>query len=101
MASHSSARAAGTDAGELDRLQRRLRDYRFDGQAKLVAGILDAGSLRPGISVEDAAATFSALAGPELHHLLTAERGWSQARYSRWLERTITTALLEDPDSRR
>jgi AcrR family transcriptional regulator len=72
-------RAAGLEA-----LDGRLRDYRFDGQAQLVAQIVED---------PDAAATFSALAGPELHHLLTAGRGWSQERYTRWLERTVVAAL--------
>jgi AcrR family transcriptional regulator len=94
-------RAAGTDTGELEQLQRRLRDYRFNGQAQLIAKIADAGSLRPDVSLEDAAVTFSALASPELHHLLTADRGWSQTRYSQWLHRTVETALLEDRDSQR
>jgi AcrR family transcriptional regulator len=75
-------RAAGLEA-----LDRRLRDYRFNGQARLVEKIVDGA---------DAAATFSALAGPELHHLLTVGRGWSQERYARWLERTVVAALAPD-----
>jgi AcrR family transcriptional regulator len=89
-------RAAGTGVSELEELQRRLQDYRFSGQAQLVAKIADGGSPRPDISVEEAAATFSALASPELHHILTVDRGWSHERYSRWLERTAVAALIAD-----
>jgi AcrR family transcriptional regulator len=71
----------------LEELERRLRDYRFGGQAQLVEQIVDGA---------DAAATFSALAGPEVHHLLTVGRGWSQERYARWLERTVVAALAPD-----
>jgi hypothetical protein len=46
--------------------------------------------------VEEAADTFSALASPELHHALTADRGWSQRRYARWLEETTRAALLRE-----
>lgn len=88
-------RAAGAGVSELADLQRRLLDYRFSGQAQLIAAIADGRSLRPGLSVDEAAATFSALASPELHHMLTVGRGWSQERYARWLERTALAALLE------
>jgi hypothetical protein len=71
----------------LEDLDRRLSDHRFNGQAQLVEAIVDGA---------DAAATFSALAGPELHHLLTVGRGWSQERYARWLERTVVAALAPD-----
>jgi len=89
-------RAAGAGVSELEQLQQRLQDYRFGGQAQFIAMIADGRSLRPGVSVEEAAATFSALASPELHHILTVGRGWSQERYARWLERTAVAALLAD-----
>jgi AcrR family transcriptional regulator len=89
-------KAAGTGAPELDDLQTRLLELRFEGQRKLMAAIAGDNSLRPGLTVDEAAETFSALASPELHHILTAERGWSQRRYAQWLERTATWALLAD-----
>lgn len=87
-------RAAGTGASELDGLQKRLQDKRFSDQAKLITAIAKGRSLCPGLTVQEAADTFSALASPELHRILTADRGWSQKRYARWLERTIDAALL-------
>ena len=87
-------RDAGAGVRELDDLQRRLQDYRFSGQAQVIATIADGPSLRPGVSVEEAAATFSALASPELHNILTVARHWPQERYARWLERTVVAALL-------
>jgi AcrR family transcriptional regulator len=89
-------RAAGTEAQELQQLHQRLTTYRFGGQAQLVSKMVEPDSLRPGFSVEDAATTFSTLASPELHHMLTVDRGWSQKRYAEWLERTTTAALLGD-----
>jgi AcrR family transcriptional regulator len=89
-------RAAGTEAQELQQLQQRLTAYRFDGQAQMVTKIVEPGSLRPELSVEEAGTTFSALASPELHHMLTVGRRWSQERYANWLDRTTTTALLAD-----
>lgn len=87
-------RAAGAGVRELDQLQRRLQDYRFSGQAEVIATIAEGRSLRPDLSIEEAAATFSALASPELHHILTAGRGWTQEHYAGWLERTAVAALL-------
>jgi hypothetical protein len=57
-------------------------------------------SLRPGLTAEQAADTFSALASPELHHMLTVKRGWSQRRYARWLEHTAKATLLGHQRSR-
>ena len=87
-------RAAGTEAPELEQLDRRLHRYRCGGQAKMITKILGTSTLRPGLSLQEAATTFSMLAGPELHHMLTAEHGWSQKRYVEWLDRTIAAALL-------
>jgi TetR/AcrR family transcriptional regulator, regulator of autoinduction and epiphytic fitness len=89
-------RAAGAGTPELDDLQRRLHEYRFSRQALFVTKVADQHSLRAGLSAEEAADTFSALASPELHHILTAHRGWPQERYARWLERTVLAALLAD-----
>jgi AcrR family transcriptional regulator len=89
-------RDAGTGAGELDGLNERLREWRFGGQAQAVTAIVDGQKLRPELTVEQAADTFSALASPELYHSLTADRGWSQRRYGRWLEQTAKFALVPD-----
>lgn len=87
-------RAAGTGASELDGLQKRLQEKRFSDQALAMAAIAKGHALRAGLTVEEAADTFSALASPELHRVLTEDRGWSQERYARWLERTIEATLL-------
>jgi AcrR family transcriptional regulator len=87
-------REAGTGSSELADLNERLRELRFGGQAEIIAAIAKDDSLRPGLTIEEAADTFSALASPELHHLLTVGRGWSQRRYERWLERTTIAALV-------
>jgi AcrR family transcriptional regulator len=93
---HTVIAAAGSGNVELDDVRRQIRDMRFDGQAQVIAAIADERALRPGLTVQDAADTFSALASPELHPVLTAHRGWSQQRYARWLEQTTKAALLPD-----
>jgi AcrR family transcriptional regulator len=86
--------AAGTGEDELHELQRNLLDMRFGGQREIMIALTQGESLRPGLTAEQAADTFSALASPELHHLLTVTRGWSERRYARWLEQTVQAALL-------
>jgi AcrR family transcriptional regulator len=81
------------EAGEPKGLQRQLLEMRFREQRTVMAAIAKGESLPSGLTVEDAADTFSALASPELHHVLTVDRGWSQRRYARWLERTVESAL--------
>lgn len=88
--------SAGTAGDEVDELQRNLRDMRFDDQRRIMTALVRGASLRPGLTAERAADTFSALASPELHHLLRTNRGWSRQRYARWLEQTVTAALLID-----
>jgi AcrR family transcriptional regulator len=87
-------RSAGTGAQELSALDAELREMRYGQQAEVMRAVADGGTLTPGVSVEGAAETFSALASPELHHLLTEGRGWSPRRYSRWLEEIVKSVLL-------
>jgi len=92
--------AAGTGEAELDELQTGLLEMCFGGQRKIMIALAQGHSLRPGLTAEQAADTFSALTRPELHHRLTVKRGWSQRRYARSLEHTTTAALLGDQRSR-
>jgi AcrR family transcriptional regulator len=87
-------RDAGTGAPELGELDRELRDLRCGEQAKIMTAIVKGGGLAAGISASHAAETFSALASPELHNLLTQGRGWSEKRYAGWLKKTLKSTLL-------
>ena len=87
-------RSAGTGAQELSGLDAELREMRYGQQAKVMRAVVDGGTLAPGLSVKAAAETFSALASPELHQLLTEGRRWSSRRYSSWLEGIVKSVLL-------
>ena len=87
-------RSAGTGAEELSGLDAELREMRYRHQANVMRAIVDGGTLAQGVSMNWAAETFSALASPEMHHLLTAGRRWSQRRYSSWLEGIVKSVLL-------
>lgn len=86
--------SAGASDDALDDLQASLMNMRFDGQRRIMVALAEGKPLRAGLTADAAADTFSALASPELHHLLRIKRGWSQRRYARWLEQTVTIALV-------
>lgn len=73
-------------------LQRHL-----DAMRRGAAAIAHTGGLRPGLSVEEAADVFYALAGTEVYRALVLERGWSPEHYERWLFEMGCRELLLHP----
>lgn len=51
-------------------------------------------SLRPGLTVKQAAERYSALLSPELYHLLTVEQRWTRRRYTSWVTDLLDHDLL-------
>jgi AcrR family transcriptional regulator len=87
-----AARAEPEMADLLGRLHaQRLRNLRV-----LVDALAAAGPLR--LPRDAAAETVWALASPELHQLLTRQRGWSARRYRTWLADSLGALLLRSPD---
>lgn len=74
-------------------LRERLLRQRVDSVAALVQRFLG-GALKPGLTVEDAAQRYAAIASPELHHLLTVEVGWTDGRYRQWLTQLLEADLI-------
>lgn len=63
----------------------------------MLADLRDAGGLRPGLTVDQAADTVWAMNSPELHVMLTVDRGWSPLRFERWLADIWCRLLLDWP----
>jgi len=62
---------------------------------RAVVDELDAlGALRPPLEAAEAADTLWTLNHPSVWHLLVRERGWSPARYERWLHEAACLQLL-------
>lgn len=89
--------AAAGDAALAD-LPSQIHQARFRRQRQVLEA-LTAGAT--GIQRNDAADTFSALASPELHHVLRRVRGWSARRYSNWLRATVLAATGSGPAPQR
>lgn len=76
--------AAGTDANA-KQLWSDFSERRATNMRGFVADIAQAGGLRDGLSIEDAADTVWATNSPELYIMLTRERQWTAEQYERWL----------------
>jgi AcrR family transcriptional regulator len=74
-------------------LYTRTLGLRLQLQARNLHTYLGA-SLRPGLTVRQAAERYSALLSPELYHLLTVERRWSTRRYASWVADLLDHDLL-------
>jgi AcrR family transcriptional regulator len=66
----------------------RLRIQSDNLRAHLVS------ALRKGLTLEEAAARYSALLSPELYTLLTVECGWSARQYESWVADSLDRDLL-------
>jgi AcrR family transcriptional regulator len=86
------ATAAQVDP-EMAGLQAEIRRQRHTGQSRIVAALDARGALDPGLDKAEAADIIYALSSPEMHRILTVERGWPADRYERWIARSLSTLL--------
>ena len=77
-------------------MRARMLRLRLQVQAQNLESSLG-DSLRPGLTVKQAAERYSALLSPELYHLLTVERRWSTRRYAAWVSDLLDRDLLGPP----
>ncbi len=87
------ASATEPDAKEV---WRAISDRRAANMRKLAQDLQDAGGLRSGLSVDEAADVIWATNSSDLYVLLTVDREWSPVRYERWLADTWCRLLLPD-----
>lgn len=85
--------ASSTEPEALDVWQ-EINDRRARNMRDLVRDLGPPGTLRPGLSVDEAADVIWATAGVELFLLFTVERGWAVEAYERWLADTWRRGLL-------
>ena len=92
---HVLATAAQVDA-EAAELLAEIRRQRHTGQSRIVAALDARSALDPGLDTAEAADIVYALLSPEVHRILTVERGWPADRYERWIARSLATLLPAD-----
>jgi hypothetical protein len=88
-AAAADAVLAGQHAAETER--------RRGFQRTLIELISARGPLRAGLTLDDAADTYSALASPDLYLLATTQLGWTADRFQAWLADSLQRLLLQDP----
>ena len=89
---HVLATAAQVDADAAGLLA-EIRRQRHTGQSRIVAALAARGALDPALDKAEAADIVYALLSPEMHRILTVERGWPADRYERWIARSLSTLL--------
>ena len=89
-------RDASATEPDAEQVWREISDRRAANMRKLARDLDDAGGLRDGLSIDEAADVIWATNSSELYVLLTVERGWSPDRYERWLADTWGRLLLPD-----
>jgi AcrR family transcriptional regulator len=78
---------------EIADLAADIRRQRHTGQSRIVAAIVARDALSPAYEEKTAADVVYALLSPEVHWILTGERGWSGDDYERWLSLSFRQLL--------
>jgi AcrR family transcriptional regulator len=84
---------AASDA-EVRTLRDELDTERLKRMTTNARRLRDAGHLRPGISLAQAADILWTYSSPELYELLVLRRGWTPQRYGRYVAEAMISALL-------
>jgi TetR/AcrR family transcriptional regulator of autoinduction and epiphytic fitness len=88
------AAAAASDP-EVERYWRGVAANRRDGQARMVARLIEIGALRQGLDPDHATDLVVVLVGHDVFHGLVSEAGWDVAAYKAWLFTTLVQQLLQ------
>ena len=67
---------------------------RFGGMSQFTSVLASKGPLREGLTTSAATETVWAVTSPDMHRLLTVDRGWSSDRYETWVADTLIRLLL-------
>ncbi len=70
------------------------KEQRYTGQSRIARELAARHILADGMTPTKAADVIYALMSPELHRILTVERGWTSSRYETWLATTLRAQLL-------
>jgi AcrR family transcriptional regulator len=75
-------------------LQKAMLDQRHSNLRRFVGWVEANGPLRDGLTRDEATATVWTVTSTEVFWLLRSERGWSEARYRRWMTDSLIRLLL-------
>lgn len=89
----ATAAAVDPDAAQL---MDEIRRQRHTGQSRMVAALSALGALDPGLGSSEAADIIYVAFSPDVHHILTVERGWTAEQYEQWLIRSLGALLRRE-----
>lgn len=78
----------------------RSEALRLDGCVQIVQALAARGSLRPGLSVEEAADVLATTLSPQSFLAFTVDRGWTVDHLGAWLKDALPRLLVERRDAR-
>jgi AcrR family transcriptional regulator len=85
--------AAAADP-EIAVLERRRAAQRLDNYRAAAQLLADRKALRPGITIDGAAAAIFAIGHPEIYRGLVLDGDWDDGAWANWLQATLEAALL-------
>lgn len=83
--------AVDPEIAELERARAAQRLRNYGDAAQLLA---DRGALRPGLTVDEAAAAIFAIGHPETYRTLVLDGGWDDERWAAWAQAALEASLL-------
>jgi AcrR family transcriptional regulator len=86
--------SAASAEPEAANLLGQYTQQRQQGQGQIARALARAGALRSGLRERDAADIVHVLMSPEVYRLFVTDRGWSPARYEKWLKCALVQQLL-------
>jgi AcrR family transcriptional regulator len=89
-------RTASQTEPEIANILQGMLDGRLQNLTHFVEWLAENGPLRDNLAIADATDIVWTITTPEVHQLLTVDRGWSSARYEEWLAGVLTTLLLPE-----
>jgi AcrR family transcriptional regulator len=92
--------SAASAEPEAANLLGQYTQQRQQGQGRIARALARAGALRSGLRERDAADIVHVLMSPEVYRLFVTDRGWSPARYEKWLKCALVQQLLPTTTSR-
>jgi len=72
----------------------RVEHQRLVGPSSVARALAERGALADGVTEDQARDVLFTMMAPEVHRVLTVQRGWSPDRYERWLARSLRALLL-------
>ncbi len=85
--------AAAADS-EIAALERRRAAQRLDNYRHAAQLLADRDALRPGMTIDGAAAAIFAIGHPETYRALVLDGGWDEDAWATWLQVMLEAALL-------